>query len=436
MSYLITETLFDLKFGNFSLLSKDASKQKCVCKKEHPLKLKYFPDLSVKHPKACAVPESLLAEKEGEVVFGVGDKKITFILEKGVNLDLDVCEKLLQIYNLISELNEIIPSRKIREVEITAKGDTLYNGYVHTLQIKLDESFLEYTAHEMGHAIYAILFDESKDEVWQKIYYLSLGYETCELVDDSNYIDKDDNYGHPHDNASELFASSLMVYRLHADKLLEKIKDPNADKEAQKRGKLIFAYMRDKVFKGKVFSKNDPVPKQSFKIQYANIEISLLSALCDSNYDIQKAASYVIGEIGDDRLIDPLSQALESENPNLRFGAAKAIGKLGISDKKFIDPLINALKDENKDVRWAAAEAIGELEIKNKKAVKFLISSLKDKEYMVKGAAANALGVVGNKKAIPALKKLANEEHGNEFLKECVQESAQEAIDKIKAKNK
>ena len=68
--------------------------------------------------------------------------------------------------------------------------------------------------------------------------------------------------------------------------------------------------------------------------------------------------------------------------------------------------LINALKDDNHGIRTSAAQLLGERKVQA--AVKPLIKMLKtEKRYGCRIIVAKALYDIGDKKALPALKRLA-----------------------------
>ena len=81
------------------------------------------------------------------------------------------------------------------------------------------------------------------------------------------------------------------------------------------------------------------------------------------------------------------------------FGLAKEVND-------YDQYLINALKDDNQGIRTSAAQLLGERKVEA--AVKPLIKMLKtEKRYGCRIIAAKALYDIGDKKALPALKKLA-----------------------------
>ena len=411
---------------------------------------KGFDDLTKGSLKIIPISSEKIVTTGNMVTIGKGDKKITFEISEWIdmkNVGESDYQKLIQMYNLIAELNEIMPSKKVKKVTITSRGDGCYviGGYIserHEINIPLGASFLETTTHEMGHAIFRVLlggnvksadkFDAVKDKLWQKIYYLSLGFKNYEIVDDSNYIRRPDCIGHPYDNAGELFASSVMAYRLHPDRFIENILDPDTDEKTREVGKLIFLYLRDKIFSSKVFSKSDPFESESIepvKIENAEIITSLIKALGDSDWRVSWAAAEAIVKLGlkDKEFVEPLIKALGDGDSRVCQAAAKAIGELGLEDERFVDPLIKALRSSFWSVRKAAAKAIGELGLKDERFIDPLIKALSDDKYLVRAEAAKALGKIGNAMAVPALRKLIDKDPA-----EIVRKIAQEAIAEIK----
>ena len=95
-------------------------------------------------------------------------------------------------------------------------------------------------------------------------------------------------------------------------------------------------------------------------------------------------------EIGDERAVEPLIQALKDKDSDVREVAAEVLVKIG---EPAVEPLIRALKDENQFVRWGAALALGE--IGDKRAVEPLINALKDEDSDVRMEAAEALDQMG-----------------------------------------
>jgi HEAT repeat protein len=85
----------------------------------------------------------------------------------------------------------------------------------------------------------------------------------------------------------------------------------------------------------------------------------LIAALQDSRWEVRFAAARALGRIGDPRAVEPLIAALKEEDG--RSSAARAPGEIG--DARAVEPLIFALKDEDIGVRSAAAKALDEIGI-------------------------------------------------------------------------
>jgi HEAT repeat protein len=128
----------------------------------------------------------------------------------------------------------------------------------------------------------------------------------------------------------------------------------------------------------------------------------LVKALGDKNYefpndkirvDVRQGAAKALGEIGDERAVEPLMKALRRDS-YVRWSAVVALGKIG---KSAVEPLIGVLSDDNWRVREYAVRALGE--IGDERAVEPLIKALGDWED----------GGVPHDAAKEALKKLGHE---------------------------
>lgn len=85
--------------------------------------------------------------------------------------------------------------------------------------------------------------------------------------------------------------------------------------------------------------------------------------------------------------IEPLIEALKSDDLTVRLIAASALGD--IKDKSAVEPLIVLLKDKYAPVRFSAASALGK--IKDNRAIDSLTILLNDEDPAVKQAAEIAL---------------------------------------------
>ncbi|MCF8051858.1 MAG: protein kinase [Desulfobacterales bacterium] len=120
-------------------------------------------------------------------------------------------------------------------------------------------------------------------------------------------------------------------------------------------------------------------------------------------WNIPSQAAEALGEIGDDRAVEPLIEALKERGyTSLQFKAAKALGKIG--DARAVEPLVEALKDDYAGVRKQAAASLGE--IGDARSVEPLIDALKD-GWTVRPAAA-ALGKIGDTRAVEPLIEIFN----------------------------
>jgi hypothetical protein len=85
------------------------------------------------------------------------------------------------------------------------------------------------------------------------------------------------------------------------------------------------------------------------------IELFAIGACQNEQYLLKLRAEKILAKIG----VDPLADAVRSENPNVRRHVAKALGNT--ANHSAIEPLKSMLQDENKDVRLSATEALKKL---------------------------------------------------------------------------
>lgn len=106
----------------------------------------------------------------------------------------------------------------------------------------------------------------------------------------------------------------------------------------------------------------DPVVRESVIILLSEFkEERVLEHLAeillnDADEDVRASAAKALGDIGDEKAIEPLARALQDKEPWVREKAAEALGKIGGED--VIPPLTEILKNKNEDVRDAANEAL------------------------------------------------------------------------------
>jgi HEAT repeat protein len=128
----------------------------------------------------------------------------------------------------------------------------------------------------------------------------------------------------------------------------------------------------------------------------------LILALKNRDPKIQYDAAEALGDLGDNRAVEPLATALKNDEfSGVRWKAAEALSKMG---SPAVPALIGALRHDDDDVRWKAAIALGE--IGDPRAIEPLILLLCDEDRFVKSHAALALGAIGEQAVTPLLRAL------------------------------
>lgn len=159
------------------------------------------------------------------------------------------------------------------------------------------------------------------------------------------------------------------------------------------------------------------------------IQIDLLK---DPDWVVRREAAITLGEMGDERCVEPLCNALRDGDWQVREVAIEALGQIGspavemlikllrdwdvrkyaitamgkIRDERVLDPLMVQLKnDEFKDDATNALVELGEPSLPR------LITALKDKDEMVRKQAVLALGRIKHADAIdPLIDMLADKD--------------------------
>jgi HEAT repeat protein len=128
----------------------------------------------------------------------------------------------------------------------------------------------------------------------------------------------------------------------------------------------------------------------------------LIFALRHKDPTVQYDAAEALGDIGDERAVEPLLAALKNdETGGVRWKAAEALSKLGPPS---VAGLIGALQHDDDDVRWKAAIALGE--IGDPQAIPSLINVLSDNDRFVRSRAAYALSMMGEAAVDPLIHAL------------------------------
>ena len=123
----------------------------------------------------------------------------------------------------------------------------------------------------------------------------------------------------------------------------------------------------------------------------------LLKLLRD--WDVRKYAITALGKIRDERVLDPLM--LQLRNDEFKDDAVNALVELG---QPALSRLINALKDKDENIRKQAVLALGR--IKEVEAIDPLIDMLGDSDWFTRLTAAAALEAIGDERGRDAIKPL------------------------------
>ena len=124
---------------------------------------------------------------------------------------------------------------------------------------------------------------------------------------------------------------------------------------------------------------------------------TLLKLLRD--WEARKCAILALGKIRDERVLDPLM--LQLRNDEFKDDAINALVELG---EPSVPKLIAALRDKDESIRKSAVLALGR--IKNNEAIEPLIEMLGDQDWFTRLTAAAALESIGDERGREAIKLL------------------------------
>lgn len=117
------------------------------------------------------------------------------------------------------------------------------------------------------------------------------------------------------------------------------------------------------------------------------------------DWDVRKAAITALGKVRDERVLEPLVHQLRSDE--FKEDATKALVELG---EPAVPRLVQALKDKEESIRQQAVLALGQ--IKDSSAVDPLIEMLGDQDWFTRLTAAAALDAIGDSRGRDAIKPL------------------------------
>jgi HEAT repeat protein len=132
----------------------------------------------------------------------------------------------------------------------------------------------------------------------------------------------------------------------------------------------------------------------------------IVELLKDSVTEVRRTAARGLGPIGDLRAVEPLAEFYGVEEDATAAGAAqKSLVNLGAAS---VDPLVRLLRSIRPDVRSGAAYALGRIGSAN--AVDPLIRLLGDREVKVRRGAVFALRQIGDSRGLEAVARLVDTE--------------------------
>ncbi len=123
----------------------------------------------------------------------------------------------------------------------------------------------------------------------------------------------------------------------------------------------------------------------------------------DQDNEVRWEAALALGEIGDDRAIPSLVEALKDRDRFVRYGAAVALDKFQWQpDSDTLHAYVHLGKQE-----WKEMISIGDA------AIEPLCVALTDHDSEIREKAVRALGVIGSEKAIPAVYRSLSDGNDN-----------------------
>lgn len=133
--------------------------------------------------------------------------------------------------------------------------------------------------------------------------------------------------------------------------------------------------------------------------------VALGACLSDPELSVQEAASAILASLADERVFDPLLDALRSPDWIVRMHAARAVGRL--KNPRSIPSLFPLLQDPVKTVREEASSALASL---GETAIPSLVEALTHQDWLVRLHAVESLGKTRSRKAVgPLLSTLSDD---------------------------
>ena len=139
---------------------------------------------------------------------------------------------------------------------------------------------------------------------------------------------------------------------------------------------------------------------------------TLVQALNDESGVVRAGSLEVLGDLGDETAVEFLNSALADTDAQVRSNALRALGKVG--DGKIMGQLAKALDDSYPDVRIAAVEALGmHGNLESKRAIEFLTTALVDTDPRVREAAELVIADIISQEVDEAPNETPSQKQGN-----------------------
>ncbi len=148
------------------------------------------------------------------------------------------------------------------------------------------------------------------------------------------------------------------------------------------------------------------------KSNHPKTVLFLIPHLKDESEYVRRAAVEVLNEIASVESVKDLLNAIKDEDWWVRSRAADALGKIG--GKRVVKAVIQLIKDDDEFIRRSAIEIINAT--KDESTFDALIQSLDDSDWWVRERAIDGLAELGNKKCVPILINMLNNNPDNEAM--------------------
>jgi len=131
----------------------------------------------------------------------------------------------------------------------------------------------------------------------------------------------------------------------------------------------------------------------------------LIQALDSKDPEIRENAAITLGKLKDERAIEPLIKLLMDEDWEVESAATNALVEIG---KPVVEPLIKILQDENEDAFLQTKVIVVLAGIKDERAIPPMIQALKEKPELDADLGYN-LGLMGEPAVEPLIQSLSDE---------------------------